>query len=94
MYDDVPISGDFQIRRSSQTPSVITAHLPLPTNDAGQEEEEVKFTKRYLRATWARIWCTMLGQNVFACFRDTRAGVIHPGARKTDTRASIGPTAA
>ncbi|CAM9250711.1 unnamed protein product [Hapterophycus canaliculatus] len=58
------------------------------------DEEERKFTKRYVRAVWARIWCTMLGKNLFACFRDTSAGISQPSTRTVGARAPTGPTAA
>ena len=54
------------------------------TQDDAYKEEKRTFTKRFVRRAWARIWCTMLRKNVFACFRDTAAGV----NTKTWTRAS------
>jgi len=42
---------------------------------SAEEEEERKFTARYVRTSWARTWCTMLGKNIFACLQDTAAGV-------------------
>lgn len=42
-----------------------------------QEEchEERAFVRRFVRATWTRTWCTMIGSNMFTCVRDTSRGV-------------------
>eukprot|EP00903_Cladosiphon_okamuranus_P009469 g9024.t1 len=54
-----------------------------------EEEEERAFTARYVRTSWARTWCTMLGKNILACLRDTAAGV--DAISRRDTTARTGP---
>eukprot|EP00752_Nemacystus_decipiens_P018572 g16651.t1 len=61
--------------------------------DAENDEERV-FTARYVRTSWARTWCTMLGKNIFACLRDTAAGVNAKSSRNsavTTAAARTGP---
>ncbi|CAN0101373.1 unnamed protein product, partial [Scytosiphon promiscuus] len=62
--------------------------------DGQIDREEQKFIKRYIRTAWARIWCTMLGKNIFACFRDTSAGISQASARGISKQVQVGPTAA
>lgn len=50
------------------------------------------FKKRYVRNAWAHTWRIMLGKNIFACLRDTAAGVdaIRGGPART-AAARTGP---
>lgn len=47
-------------------------------------QEERKFVRRYIRRTWASTWCKMLGKNMFACVKDTSAGIRRPQASTPD----------
>ncbi len=50
------------------------------------------FKRRYVRKSWARTWCTMLGKNFFACLRDTKAGIdANSGRSRRPTAARSGP---
>jgi len=40
-----------------------------------EQDEERAFMKRYVFNSWARTWCTMLGNNMCTCLRDTAARV-------------------
>eukprot|EP00903_Cladosiphon_okamuranus_P005921 g5852.t1 len=60
--------------------------------ETDEEEEERQFKKRYVRMSWARTWCPMLGKNFFACFRDTKAGIdAKTGRAPRPTAARSGP---
>ena len=65
-----------------------TRATPNAFSHAAKQEEERAFTERYVRRAWARTWCTMLGLNIFACFRDTAAGVDTRARRPTGTTAA------
>eukprot|EP00903_Cladosiphon_okamuranus_P017691 g16290.t1 len=40
------------------------------------DAQESRFVRHYVRRAWFPTWCTMLGNNVFACARDTREGIV------------------
>eukprot|EP00903_Cladosiphon_okamuranus_P012913 g12056.t1 len=57
------------------------------------DEEERAFKSRYVRKSWARTWCTMLGKNFFAFLVDTKAAGIDAksGRTRRPTAARTGP---
>ncbi|CAM9193318.1 unnamed protein product, partial [Ectocarpus sp. 13 AM-2016] len=59
------------------------------------EKEEDLFVRHFIRRSWPRTWCTMLGKNIFACASDTREGIRPPGTSTAEDRlAATTPRAA
>ncbi|CBN79737.1 hypothetical protein Esi_0430_0011 [Ectocarpus siliculosus] len=50
------------------------------------EKEEDLFVRHFIRRSWPRTWCTMLGKNIFACASDTREGIRPPGTSMAEDR--------
>ncbi|CAN0007882.1 unnamed protein product [Ectocarpus fasciculatus] len=50
------------------------------------EQEEDRFVRHFIRRSWPRTFCTMLGKNMFACASDTREGVRAPSTSMAEDR--------
>lgn len=79
----------------------LTAAMPLAVHARSvlnlitwqAEAQENRFVRHYIRRAWFPTWCTMLGNNVFACARDTREGVRPPRSSPLARDNIVGPAA-
>ncbi|CAB1116602.1 unnamed protein product [Ectocarpus sp. CCAP 1310/34] len=50
------------------------------------EKVEDLFVRHFIRRSWPRTWCTILGKNIFACASDTSEGIRPPGTSTAEDR--------